>query len=417
MLQIASGKLFKRAPAHKNELRGFLFSNLHVVGERSVETAAGKLLPASTSSGRHGQLVYEFTEHIEEERSPGALVSHGIAPYIHDFATLVSFGLNATCTVSVDDAQRLTSRERSTKVGFMPSAFMPRTFDREVIVKDEELQSFVKFVDDLIGLERKYFLGAMRAIRTYVVALHRLADDLELSYTLLVASIESLAASFDQFDPVWEDYDEAKRAKVDRALADADLNTARKVREVLLEMDKTALGRRFREFAKAHLQPSFFREEVDGVEGPVSRADLDQALRAAYQLRSGYIHQLRELPRALAVATLVRGETIRTEGATQFTFRGLARFARHVILKFVRDQPKLDKEPYPYQSERHGIVQLPLASHYWVGRSDNVKLSSGIKRLQGFLDQLSSLFSKEKGAAITDLRPMLTKVEQLLAGP
>ena len=297
----------------------------------------------------------------------------------------------------------------------MPSAFIPRAFDREIVVRREELQSFVEFVGNLIALERKYFLGAMRAIRTYVVALHRLADDLELSYTLFVASIESLAQSFDQFEPVWGDYDEAKRAKIDRALADADENTARNVREVLLEIDKSAMGRRFREFAKTHLQPSFFRQQADGVEGPISRADLDQALRAAYQLRSGYIHRLRELPRALTVGPLVSGETIRTDGTTQFTFRGLARLARHVILGFVRDQPKLGHEPYDYQLERHGIVQLRLAPHYWVGRTEGVNLSSGIKRLQGFLDQLSSHLSNEKDAVITDLQPVLAKAEQLMA--
>ena len=255
----------------------------------------------------------------------------------------------------------------------------------------------------------------MRAIRTYVVALHRLADDLELSYTLLVASIESLAQSFDQFEPAWRDYDEAKRVKIDRALADANEDTARKIREILLEIDKSAMGRRFREFAKTHLQPSFFREEADGVEAPISRADLDQALREAYQLRSGYIHRLRELPRALTVGSLVRGETITMDGTTQFTFRGLARLARHVILGFVRDQPKLDHEPYDYHLERHGVVTVQFAPHYWVGRTQGLKLSSGIKRLEGFLDQLSSHFSNDKDAVITDLQPVLAKAEQLMA--
>ena len=43
--------------------------------------------------------------------------------------------------------------------------------------------------------------------------MHRLADDLELAYTLFVASIESLAQQFDAFQPGWDDYDEAKRRK------------------------------------------------------------------------------------------------------------------------------------------------------------------------------------------------------------
>ncbi len=335
--------------------------------------------------------------------------------YIHDIVAVVSFGLNATCTVSEEDALRLISRERSTKVGSRPSAFVPRVFDQEIAVSTDELQFYVEFVRDLIALERKYFLEAMRAIRTYVVALHRLADDLELSYTLFVASIESLAQSFDRIEPVWPDYDEVKRAKIDRALADADKNTALKVRAVLLEVDKTAIGRKFREFAKMHLQPAFFREEAEGVESPISRADLDQALRAAYQIRSDYIHRLRELPRMLAAGGLTRGEAIRAEGRTQLTFRGLARLARHIILGFVRDQPKLNHESYDYHLERHGIVTVEFAPHYWVARTEGLRLSAGIKRLEGFLEQLSSHFSNEKDAVVTDLRPVLTKAEQLMA--
>ena len=125
MLQIGSGKLFAQAPAHHNELRGILFSNLLILGESEIETAAGKLLPTTTISGRQRQLVYEFTEFIEEDPAVGALVSHGIEPFIHDIAAVVSLGLNATCSVSVDDTFRLTAGERSTKVGSSPNSFIP----------------------------------------------------------------------------------------------------------------------------------------------------------------------------------------------------------------------------------------------------------------------------------------------------
>ena len=82
-------------------------------------------------------------------------------------------------------------------------------------------------------------------------------------------------------------------------------------------------------------------------------------------------------------------------------------------MEFIRRQPKVEKEKYDYRDERYGIVNVTLASQYWIGRPDSLRLDSGTKRLQGFLEQVSSCFKKNKGAAITDLRPMLQRAEKL----
>jgi hypothetical protein len=73
------------------------------------------------------------------------------------------------------------------------------------------------FVGRLIGLPRQTYLGVMRAIRTYINGMHRIADDLELAYTLLVASVESLAQDFDGHESDWASYDQRKRQAIDEA--------------------------------------------------------------------------------------------------------------------------------------------------------------------------------------------------------
>ena len=99
-----------------------------ILGKDTIETAAGRILPTSMGADRHGQLVYEFTEFMEQAPSAGALVSHGIGPYLHDFAAIVTLGLNVTCTVSAEETNRLVGRKRGTKVGSPPSAFISRVF-------------------------------------------------------------------------------------------------------------------------------------------------------------------------------------------------------------------------------------------------------------------------------------------------
>ena len=414
MLQIASAKFFTHAPKQRNTLRGVLHTNLCLLPGTSIQTEAGKILPINTNQNAPNQLLYELTELIEDEPSAGVIASHGIEAYVYDFAAVVSLALNVTCTVSPDEITRLIGNQHPTKLWYPPSSFIPRVFDRQVWCKDYEISSFIEFVEDLIALERRSFLAALRAIRTYVVGLHRLADDPDLSYTLFVASIESLAQGFDQFRPEWTDYDPTKRRKLDAALANADEETARRVREALLEIEHTSLARRFREFAIEHIDKSYFRDGAVDVQRPLSRPDLPEALNAAYRIRSGYIHRLRELPRPLLLS-MMPGETVRIEGVSNFTFRGVARLARHVIKQFIKRQPKVCKESYDYRRERYGIVDVPLAPQYWIGESEKLKLASGTKRFEGFLDQISSCFKKDEGATITDLQPMLQEAEKLFA--
>ena len=232
-------------------------------------------------------------------------------------------------------------------------------------------------------------LAAMRAIRSYVTGLHQLADNYELAYTLLVVSIEALEQEFDDFQPIWQDYDQRKRLAMDKALAGADEQLATRVRETLLETEHCALSRRFREFAVDHLRPSYFRAEAHGLANPAERADLDSALRQAYNLRSRYIHELRELPKILTLP--VPGDTVEVPFGHEvlLTFQGLSRLARHVITTFIRRQPKVDREEYDYSQERAGILQMQMAPQYWIGDVADLDRDSGRERLEGFLKQVS----------------------------
>ena len=58
---------------------------------------------------------------------------------------------------------------------------------------------------------------------------------------------------------------------------------------------------------------------------------------------------------------------------------------------------------------------MPLAPQYWVGGAENITLKIGKKRLEGFLNQLSSYFSKDDDSSVTDLTPALSKAEALFS--
>ena len=411
MLQIASGKLFRSGPGQRNQLRGVVYTNLLLHG-RAIETEAGRLLPTDSFQDTKA-LVYEFTELIEQAPREGVVVSHGVDPYLKDFAAIVSFTLNVTCTPAHDLTSRLISAQAGPTSSVSPQKLVRGVFDNQVFCRDKDADGLVALVRDLIGLRRKSYLKAIRAIRTYVTGLHRLADDLELAYTLLVASVESLTQGFGGHSPKWADYNEPKRQAMDKVLVNADDEMANAVRNFLLKFEPVPLARHFRDFTLKHLKPSYFREEAAGLDNPVGRAELPGALAEAYGLRSRYVHNLSELPRLLTLGVDYR-ETTRIDHVTLLTFQGIARLARHVITEFIAREPKVKTEEYDYSEERAGIVQVPLAPKYWVGQVESLHATSGRKRLEGFLSQLTVYLLQEPNAELTDLRNVLAKVEELL---
>lgn len=407
VLQIATGQLFKGATWRENELRGMLYTNALIGPEESITTAIGRLLPSSSTSLQPQVVVYEFVERIEvAAQGPNVLVSSGVEPYLQDFAVVVAFALNCVCTPDVDLCRRLTNGQRGLSTRVSPRTLVKRFFDGEIWCQQEDRDFLVEFTAKLIRLPRQTFLGVMRSLRTYISGMYRIADDLELAYTLLVASVESLAQDFDGHQSDWESLDGRKRKAIDGALVGVEPIVAQRVRDALLAVEHTALARRFREFATDHIKPEYFRPPACPEGQGLGRSDLKEALGLAYQSRSKYVHQLKRLPQMIALSHQF-GETAIEDRATHLTLQGLARLMRSVIIEFVARQPVVDHEPYDYTLELSGVVQVRMAAQYWVGRTEGDISLLGRNKLEGFLEQLASCLLKEPGATVTDLRPVL----------
>ena len=409
MLQINTGKLFTRGVGRTNALRGVLYSNGWF--RFDIETTAGSLL---ATGGERGDLavVYELEEQIEEaEVEPGVLVSHGVTPYLRDFAALASFGLNLIVSTDVNVVRRLTNSEFGFSSYSAPKEYVSGFFDTQVVPTRELCKEFAELVDGLLALERQHFLAAMRAVKTYVAALHSIPNDLGLSYTLLVSAVETLVQDFDGFQPSWSDVDERKRKAVDAALLDAPTETAEAVRGAIIEVEHIAMARRYRDFILSKIEASYFRNVRDGSYRPVSRRELPLALRHAYGLRSKYIHQAMPLPDTLATPHN-HGEVTEIDRRPVLTIQGLVRVTRHVIRQFIADGPKVDTEEYDYSLERAGVVSVEMAPQCWVWRP-LTDANQARKRLEGFLNQLAAHERGDANATITDLRDMLGDIESL----
>jgi len=416
MLQISTGKFFKHE-AHETRHRAIYYTNYRLFRDEVLDTLVGSLRAVAGLHGL-GALTCEIIERIQ--KSPGGprsgeIIATSGDTLINDFAAIASFALGITCTTDLDLARRLVASERpSLGADLVPQKHIPRTFDRVVNWDRQDHDRLQRFVADLMALDRKSYEGAIRAIRRYVIGTYRISDDVNLAYALFVMSMESLAQEFDQFVPTWDDYDQNKRRPIDDALREAPGPVADGVRAAVLANEHVKIGRRFREFALAHIGPSFFRDEAVDIANPVSRPDLSAALQQAYSIRSSYVHHLEAIPRIIFA---IEGfhDTIMVEGKAALTFAGLARVARHVINTFIARAPKTETEDFDWMKDLPGTLRMQWADEYWLSDPRGFDVKSAPRYLAAFAQQLVGRLMLPT-AAVNDMRQVLAKVETLVLG-
>jgi len=415
MLQISTGKFYESTVAeHLFETvhRGVVYTNYSFLSS-SIETKVGNILPA-TRWGDLNCVICEITERLPKPQGiirSGMIASVGPDTLIQDFAAVVSFSLNATFTADEHLATRLVNgRSPGLGIAAVPKAFVPRMFDEKVPYEQKDLDELVNFVDELMGLPRASYKGAVRAIERYVTAMYRLGDDLSLAYTLLVAAIESLVQGFDDFTPIWSDLDDKKRKPIDKALENAPLDISEAVRNAVLGIEHAALGRRFVEFTLDHLRPSFFRSEATGKIMPVGRSALMRGLKKAYALRSKYVHELEPLPRNL-LQNPWHADTQLEDSISYLSIAGLARIARHVIIEFVRRSPKIDREQYNYFDDYPNVIRLPLAPSEWLHDAAGFSHTNSHLYLNGLLQQMADQLVSSEKSGISNMRDVCKRIE------
>lgn len=412
MLQISTGKFFNTENTRETIHRGVLFSNFQGWPDECITTQAGTL--SAAARWRDVQtLVCEVIERQPDIRAAGVITSVGPDAFINDFAAVSSFALERLFTPDHDLAVRLlTSQKPPLGISKLPQNYVSKMFDMNAPYDREAGNRLASFFTDLLSLERKSFSAAMSAIRRYVTAMHRLSDDLDLAYTLFVAAIESLVQKFHGTPPVWGDLDQRKSKPVDNALIDATSDVASAVRAAILSGEHVALGRRFREFSLEHVGDKFFRDEAAKSIRPPGKGDLTIGLKNAYEIRSGYIHTLKAMPRLLASPNSL-AEVLHIDGTPHLTFEGLARVARSVILEFIRRAPTSEREAFDYTNDFPNLLRMQLAPNMWIGNPAGLTPETTYLYFNGFLQEVEQQLL-HPSTPITDLRKVTEKIGELL---
>jgi hypothetical protein len=192
----------------------------------------------------------------------------------------------------------------------------------------------------------------------------------------------------------------------------------------VIEADRAGAKLRFVAFVLAHITPAYYREGAVDAVHPLSAAELERALKRAYDIRSRNVHDLEDLmPETWALGN--RAETVnpRSEGL-MLSIEGLNRLARQVIREFVARAPTEQVEAFDYRSALPNVLHVELAPQYWIGDADGLSKETAGRYFEGLVSILMETLAPTVGATAdgqevtalpmpVDLRPVLTRIEEL----
>lgn len=347
MLQYLSGKYLKEYQTKKITDKDIFYSNTILIdlveNKKKLETPIGTLEIINLNDLYNSSTSYLLTLNGEIFETNH---SYEFPSATNQFRILLSFWFKSVFEFEkIDTERRCRQNNASLKDQILPCNILPEYFEMNKVSKD--ISSFNDFLNNLFKLTRTEYESVITSITAFINALESIDYNLELSYSLMVFSLESLCQKFDNFENKWTDYPGDIHDKIDKLNKEYNISDEYyiKLQNILLEDKHLKLTKRFIEFVKFYLDDDFFKEEAKNIKNPVRKSELDSVLENVYSTRSSYVHSLKEFNdiQVLMMQKLDK-ETMNNDTGKFLTLRGLARLVHNVLKNFVLKNAELEKE-------------------------------------------------------------------------
>ena len=413
MLQIISGRFFSGGKVNESESDDILYSNYP--WPVPIKTSVAELRPTDTFGSRVSSYVLRYTNRYEPEPPKDRRVLASADEAVEQFRLLASFYFQSFFHVERSYVESLCRTGSSHSLDTtVPSVFVPKFFDLAKRGENTEAVGFVQFVDKALAMPRQQYRLLISCLAGFFDALEAIGRNFDLGYSIMVYVLEALSKSTEQPTLGWEDYDQNVRVRLDKQLASVDEKSADGVRGILLDNPHLKLKKRFVDFIRVHVNDTYFTSEAEGIRFALAKSELERTLGNLYDARSGYVHELRQVQEQLRLHWVgANSDVFHWMNEPHFTFAGLVRLGRHVLLSFIDRQPVLEREDYPlWRSELPGTTRLQVAPEYWVGLPGNFEPAQAKMRFGGFIEHLVTNYSKPQ-SLLLDLRPLMEQIEKL----
>lgn len=413
MLQVISKKFFKSDNYHRTKEKYIIYSNVNLF--HKVETEIATLERIETFRGIT-TYVLMFENVLEYQKDPRfQLVSVGQKQIVEDLIACFSFFFNGVFSVEKDFVEKLLrSSPQNVCDTILPQKLLPQIFMRDIEINENKSDLLNEFLNNLVGLPNQKYIKVITSIRQLHEAIVTVSNNVNLAYTMIVASIESLATKLDDYTTTWQDCltRSKRRERLDDILSQVEDEIVEEIRKVIIEDTHPQLSLRYKNFILKYINESYYEEKI--TEGIIrcKESQLNTAINNSYNIRSSYIHALDEIPSFIKIAG--NREVFNDDNKSFFSFIGLIRLTKFVINRYIELEEKLEKEDLNYFKYLPGSIEVKVASEYWIGNEEGYTNNAAKQYYQGLIEFISKGEYKEKG--FIDLRKVCIKIERIIKG-
>lgn len=416
MLQILTGRFFegKRKPEER-ETDAVLYSNFSFI--REINTPVGVLNPASYGTREATAYVFRYVNKYERASDKDPMVLAHSDEAVDQFRALCTLWFRALFHPDRAFVEAMTRpNPRGFGGGIVPARYVDRYFTASVESTHEEREGFSTFLTNVLSLPREKYLRVITCVRAFCDSLEALGINYDVAYSLLIYMLEALGkASDEKFTPVWEDYEEGQRKKLDKLCGEMDGDLARRLRETLTNTPHLKLSKRFMDFVSGNIRDSFYTTDSVGRTWPIRKNELPRLLKNLYTTRSGYVHELEEvLDESRHFNPNSTDDTSRFRHEPYLTYSGLVRLARTVLINFITSAPKLVSEQAHWRGQLPGMAYGEMSPEYWIWKTDGFEAKHAKKLFSGVASHFLALLPKD-GAQMAPIGPVVEIVEGMIS--
>ena len=354
MLQFIYGKFFESDDPDDFEIVNqevIVYSNFNSYTEQIISSVANM----SKVSGvlDENKYILNYNHKIETAKLGRGIrpVALGHNDFVKDFLTCCSFYFNSIFTTNSKELQDLMDLSLKYNVN-EKHQYSDNFYCKNNPSDYFSCNDFNAFLTRMIRLKRTDYRGVLNSIKAFILSVKYYKYDQNLAYLLLVFALESLAQTFDNFKPDWNDVEDEIRPKLEKEIFpnlsdDLIIN----LKSILFSRQTLRCSKRFRDFCLKNISQSFFREEALNIFEPCKKSEILTLIKNTYGLRSKYAHELKTLPPVEPFySEILKSETIRIKDNYYFSFSALLRLTKHIIGNVIVSSSLIrnDKESFDY---------------------------------------------------------------------
>lgn len=402
MFQISTGKFFLDEKKMFHDEKFVFYSNVKSFFDISIDLP--KLKVEQIESGSVSCYVVSY-QLITEEHP--VVIKCGEQDFIQQFILIWAFFFDCIAKTDKSLVQKIC-REKKVSSYDQPAAreISPKTVQLGRSLEEHEIENFISFVNELVSTKRNTYKSIIASLKIIDDAKETLSTNFDLAYSTLVYSIESLSQKHDGYIPVWDDYHEDVKSKIEVACEGLAEKTIHSIKMALIEGKQFKLRKRFEKFILDNLPTSYYRVYLGENINTMRASYIQRCMNNLYQLRSSFVHELKPLDVMLSSPHSPESDYIIRFGEPYFTYSGLNRLIREVICSFVKRRVDHEKEEIIWLNETSSVIYAEVAPEHWIFIHDGFSGTSVNKYFSAYITMLNK-------KAVVDQSAVMQKITSI----